>query len=48
MTQNPATVPEQTLTEILLDALLAVVEAEAAELRELPEPQSVIPFPTIV
>lgn len=48
MPQTTDTLPEQTLTETLLDALLAVVEAEAAELREQPEPESVIPFPTIV
>ncbi|SFM16202.1 hypothetical protein [Methylobacterium pseudosasicola] len=47
MPQTTETLPEQTLTEILLDTLLAVVEAENAELRELPEPESVIAFPTI-
>lgn len=39
---------EQTALEAMLDALLEIVTAEAAELAELPEPAVVIPFPTVL
>lgn len=49
MTQTTNTAePEQTAIEIMLDALLAIVEAEAAELAELPVTGPVIHFPTVL
>ncbi|MGU3286080.1 hypothetical protein [Methylobacterium mesophilicum] len=39
---------ETTTTEDLLNALLAQVEAESAEIVELPEPLVVVPFHTVL
>lgn len=42
------TVVEQPALEAMLDALLEIVTAEFAEVRELPVTGSVIPFATIL
>lgn len=51
MTQATATATaqtEQTALEAMLEVLLEIVAAEAAEVRELPVTGPVVPFPTVL
>lgn len=45
---TPSAETEQTALEAMLDALVAIVTAEATELADLPEPAVVVPFPTVL